>query len=40
MKKIRKSSIRVGSVDGDDLEDLNMEDAVAEFNPCIQMSKS
>ena len=40
MKKIRKSSIRVGSADGDDLDDLNTEDAVAEFNPCIQMSKS
>ena len=30
MKKIRKSSIRVGSADGDD---LNNDDAVAEFNP-------
>lgn len=40
MKQIRKSSIRVGSADGDELDDLNAEDVVAEFNPCILMSKS
>ena len=40
MKWIRKSSIRVGSADGDELDDLNAEDVVAEFNPCILMSKS